>query len=924
MEIKTPSPSGVCESFRSCAQMGLESKLDPEKILHYSKALGFWVPAEGAKNKAIIFGNRAKLYSKISQYDKAIEDLTEAVKSDPSGEIGTGTPGWAHYYRGALYQNRGEQKKALSDFNSALDINPNLPDAENRRSGIKADQSLSIFVAIVIASMWVVLILLFAFFLPWRKQTGVSIIWTAVYIGAFFVPLVFIPLIIVSSIWVHSDAAKIMAKIPKPERKLLVRWALSPAGWTAGSLFLWGITFPVYLSGRLKYMEFNRTGSIPERGPGFFKSISLFFSPAPRRAEARPAPAGPEMPMKIRHAEAIEKMFAHKKDYWAYLRIKETIEAGDCEKTFAAYGARSSGNLTMADKMNLFEIHLHLNNKDTALLIYEDIKDSFILKEDPSLQKSLAGLCFDKGLPELADKINSLSGGSSPSGPDTGQNPSSLVKEGKYAKALDALGRKAVSELKLEDYNLFLESYLKIGDFMRAELTLKNIRQIISAKYPVERFQGRIAAKQKPAEENKWKHAYNLLGRPVVEQNLKPGPQAFYEKDGRGRTPVKPPENPFLPDLAFYGSMARFCKEAGRGDIASGLYRVMADVMINVLKPGENAGDFYELAVLFEAAGEKQSAMELYRLITEGLRGYKDAAERYNKLKENKVFVRQTPARKAAPAAALKTGLDVSGQVLGGRYQLKGVLGEGGMGVVYEAWDREKSLRVALKRMHSSLRSYPQEYGRFKHEAEIVGRLKHPNIVGVRGILEEGQEVYLVFDYVDGKPLSRIIAEKKRFPLDECKSIFRGVCGAVNHAHANNVIHRDLKPSNIMLDAKGEAMVMDFGLASELRESLTRLSHQTKSGTPAYMAPEQYAGIVKKESDIYAMGVCLYEMLTGELPFAGFDYEELKKKKNYKEAGEMLPWLPGGVDALINKALEPEPSMRIGSANEFMTMLESL
>lgn len=119
-------------------------------------------------------------------------------------------------------------------------------------------------------------------------------------------------------------------------------------------------------------------------------------------------------------------------------------------------------------------------------------------------------------------------------------------------------------------------------------------------------------------------------------------------------------------------------------------------------------------------------------------------------------------------------------------------------------------------------------------------------------------------------------------------------------------------------------MVMDFGLASELRDSMTRVTHQTMSGTPVYMAPEQHQGIVKKESDIYAIGVCLYQMLTGELPFGDLDYQKQKGLKNYKEATAGRPWLPGGVDQIISRALEPEPSQRYADALDLYNDLKGL
>ncbi|MBU2573764.1 MAG: protein kinase [Elusimicrobia bacterium] len=300
------------------------------------------------------------------------------------------------------------------------------------------------------------------------------------------------------------------------------------------------------------------------------------------------------------------------------------------------------------------------------------------------------------------------------------------------------------------------------------------------------------------------------------------------------------------------------------------------------------------------------------------------AAVESDKKPEEKPATKAEPIQQKPALSPIQTGAEVPGQVLDGRYELRGTLGEGGMGVVIEAWDRQLKRRAAVKRMHAFLKEYPEEYDRFRREAEIVGKLRHPNIIGVHGIIEHGGEIYLVFDYIDGKSLSAVLKDRKRFPLKDCKNILKGVCEAVHYAHKNNVIHRDLKPANIMLDSGGYAMVMDFGLASELRESFTRVSHQTMSGTPAYMAPEQNRGVVKRESDIYALGICFYEMLTGELPFGGFDSLEQKKSGDYKAVSAILPWLPAGLDSAIARALEPEPSQRYADALDFYDAFKDL
>ncbi|PIS47110.1 MAG: hypothetical protein COT17_05180 [Elusimicrobia bacterium CG08_land_8_20_14_0_20_51_18] len=436
------------------------------------------------------------------------------------------------------------------------------------------------------------------------------------------------------------------------------------------------------------------------------------------------------------------------------------------------------------------------------------------------------------------------------------------MKKGKYEQARDYLGGKKKPDLF--DYNLFLEIYVRLEDFTRAKLIATRI--------------------------NEW---------------LKANP--------RSKCDYK---------LCF--SMADICKSGNEEELAHKLRETALDGMMKQATVRELAKDYYELGVQFENEGERELALKIYQLF-EGLeRPYRDVRERNKNLKEKPAAPPPPKKQPELNSVFTRSGVHAAGFLLAGRYEIKGAVGEGGMGVVYEAWDRQGNRKSAIKRMHSQLKQYPEEYERFKREAKIMERLKHPNIVGVQGILEEGGETYLIFDYVEGRSLSEILKERKRFPLNECRDIFKGVCGAVHHAHANNVIHRDLKPSNVMLDPKGQAMVMDFGLASELRESLTRVTHQTMSGTPAYMAPEQHEGIVKKESDIYAMGVCLYEMLTGELPFNSFDFQKQKKNKNYQEVSARLPWLPGGVDDIIDRSLDPEPSMRYGDALDFYEDLKKL
>jgi serine/threonine-protein kinase len=156
--------------------------------------------------------------------------------------------------------------------------------------------------------------------------------------------------------------------------------------------------------------------------------------------------------------------------------------------------------------------------------------------------------------------------------------------------------------------------------------------------------------------------------------------------------------------------------------------------------------------------------------------------------------------------------------------------------------------------------------------------------------------------------------------------VIQDIAAALDYAHGRNVIHRDLKPSNIMVDDQGYAKVMDFGVARQAKDALTRVMTGTVVGTPPYMAPEQDMGALCRQSDIYALGVCVYQMLSGRLPFNGpgaMMYSD-KINKVYKPLEESVAGLPKGLDEVIAKALEPDPELRYQSAKEFSAELARL
>ncbi len=260
-----------------------------------------------------------------------------------------------------------------------------------------------------------------------------------------------------------------------------------------------------------------------------------------------------------------------------------------------------------------------------------------------------------------------------------------------------------------------------------------------------------------------------------------------------------------------------------------------------------------------------------------------------------------------------------------GPFRRLGTLGAGGMGVVYKAEDTSLERLVALKRMRDEIAADPRERERFLKEARIVSALDHPGIVRIHSIHEGLEGTFLVFEYVEGKTLSEAIGERGRFSLPEARVVLAQCADAVAYAHSKGVVHRDLKPSNIMLDGQGRVRVMDFGVARAAKDALTRLTVQgTVAGTPPYMSPEQEEGFTSPSCDVYALGVCLYEMLTGRLPYqaSGAALVIAKHAGKVPALAELLgPDAPPGIDEVLAKALAPDPAKRFASPSDFVAAL---
>lgn len=266
-----------------------------------------------------------------------------------------------------------------------------------------------------------------------------------------------------------------------------------------------------------------------------------------------------------------------------------------------------------------------------------------------------------------------------------------------------------------------------------------------------------------------------------------------------------------------------------------------------------------------------------------------------------------------------KTAAAPPGGLMNNQFLMVRQVGEGGMGIVYEGYDRALKRKVAIKRLRADLDMSDAAKEQLLNEARTVAALHHPNIVEIYTVFEENGDLFLVFEYVEGQTLDQRLEKEGRLPLKEAKSIFRSICRALDYAHENHIIHRDLKPGNIMISKAGVVKVMDFGVARQL---VGGLAPRTVSGTPAYMPPEQLRGVVRRESDIYSLGVCLYETVTGHVPWelAGTD----SAQGSIIAPSQLVPSLPAELDALLERAITADINSRISAAGEFWRLLDAV
>jgi hypothetical protein len=272
-------------------------------------------------------------------------------------------------------------------------------------------------------------------------------------------------------------------------------------------------------------------------------------------------------------------------------------------------------------------------------------------------------------------------------------------------------------------------------------------------------------------------------------------------------------------------------------------------------------------------------------------------------------------------AATAPAGGFTPGAILAERYRIIGLLGRGGMGEVYRADDLKLGQPVALKFLPRHLASDPGRLERFYAEVRIARQVSHPNVCRVYDVGEIDGQQYLSMEYVDGEDLASLLKRIGRLPADKGLEIARELCAGLAAAHDKGVLHRDLKPANVMVDGRGRARITDFGLAIAADEAV----EGEISGTPAYMAPEQLAGKgASIRSDIYSLGLVLYELYTGRKAFDGATLKELKRKHVEDPPPSPSTISPGFdpvVERVILRCLEKDPKARPASVSQVAAAL---
>ena len=325
---------------------------------------------------------------------------------------------------------------------------------------------------------------------------------------------------------------------------------------------------------------------------------------------------------------------------------------------------------------------------------------------------------------------------------------------------------------------------------------------------------------------------------------------------------------------------------------------------------------FYNLAICLEESGELGDARQVLERIHGSQYNYEDVEARLHRLKD---LEESLPPR----GIATGSGFESAGESEPARYQIVSELGRGGMGIVYKAVDSVLDRSVAFKVLPDALKDNPQALKNFLREAKSAAKLNHPNIVTVYDAGEQQGRYYIAMEYVDGTTLKEIVRRRGVIAPTGVLHVALQMCEALRYAHSQKVVHRDIKTANAMWTREKKAKIMDFGLAKVVEE--VRNHTTLVSGTPYYMSPEQTLGKnVDHRTDIYSLGVTLFELATGTLPFKEGNVPYHHVHTPPPDPREANPALPQPLAELISRCMRKDPADRFQGADEMVELIRQL
>lgn len=268
----------------------------------------------------------------------------------------------------------------------------------------------------------------------------------------------------------------------------------------------------------------------------------------------------------------------------------------------------------------------------------------------------------------------------------------------------------------------------------------------------------------------------------------------------------------------------------------------------------------------------------------------------------------------------------MSETVLNGRYRLETQQGSGGMAVIYGAVDQELGRKVAVKILRPSLTNDPEFLKRFKDEARNVANLSHPNIVTVYDVGSDGTTHYMVMEFVDGSDLKKLIRKEGALPVPLAVDLSVGIASGIGFAHRSKLVHADVKPQNVLLTSSQQVKVTDFGIAQALHDATTSSERQQVVwGSPHYFAPEQARGEKPSPaSDVYSIGIVMFELLTGQLPYVGASQQDLAMahiRNEIPHVRDYAPHVPAELDRIVYKLMSKEPTSRYRVGDQLAQVL---